>query len=294
MDNERLANLKMEIWVCVLGWFASILKMIGNGFLIFLVSSKRHLRTKTNAFIVSLAVADFQLLGRTFFLLFFFLEVIGRSDQGLYIILIRLRWLFQDASVLSMCSLVLDRYLAVVKPLKYLTFMTSRRVIQLISFSWGISVAVILLQSFLFVKLNAYVLFSSFKVLVIVIFFIFPCMLIIFCFASMLRVIYRQNGAARSLGKQVPSNNRREKSALIMLSFVVVFFLVHCGVYVRCLITFWTGNCSEYNKSIVIIVILNSAANPLAYAVFKGDIRKEIKRLIYRATFRQIIPFYCS
>lgn len=159
MDNERLANMKMEIWVCVLGWFASILTMIGNGFLIFLVSSKRHLRTKTNAFIVSLAVADFQLLGRTFFLLLFFLEVIGRSDQGLYIILIRLRWLFQDASVLSMCSLVLDRYLAVVKPLKYLTFMTSRRVIQLISFSWGISVAVILLQSFLFVKLNAYVFF---------------------------------------------------------------------------------------------------------------------------------------
>lgn len=293
MDNERLTIMKMEIWVCVLGWFASIQTMIGNGFVIFLVSSKRHLRTKTNAFIVSLAVADF-LVGMQVFPSIFFLEVIGRSDQGLYIILLRLRWLFQDASVLSMCSLVLDRYLAVVKPLKYLTFMTSRRVIQLISFSWGISVAVILLQSFLLVKLNAYVLFSSFKVLVIIIFFIFPCMLIIFCFASMLRVIYRQNGAARALGKQVPSNNGREKSVLIMMTIVVVLFLVYCGVNVRCLITFWTGHCSEYNKSIVIIVILNSAANPLAYAVFKGDIRKEIKRLIYRATFRQRIPFYCS
>ena len=293
MDNERVTIMKMEIWVCVLGWLASILTMIGNGFVIFLVSSKRHLRSKTNAFIVSLAVADF-LVGMHVFPSIFFLKVIGLSDQGLYIILLQLRWLFQDASVLSMCSLVLDRYLAVVKPLKYLTFMTSRRVIQLISFSWGISVAVILLQSFLLVKLNAYVLFSSFKVLVIIIFFIFPCMLIIFCFASMLRVIYRQNGAARALGKQVPSNNRREKSALIMMTIVVVLFLVYCGVYVRCLITFWTGHCSEYNKSIVNIVILNSAANPLAYAVFKGDIRKEIKRLIYRATFRQRIPFYCS
>ena len=292
MDNERLTIMKMEIWVCALGWFASILTIIGNGFVIFLVSSKRHLRSKTNAFIVSLAVADF-LVGMHVFPSIFFLDVIGLSDQGLYIILLRLRWLFQDASVLSMCSLVLDRYLAVVKPLKYLTFMTSRRVIQLIFFSWGISVAVILLQSFLLVKLNAYVLYSSFKVLVIVIFFIFPCMLIIFCFASMLRVIYRQNGAARALGKQVPSNNRREKSALIMMSIVVVLFLVYCGVYVRCLITFWTSHCSEYNKSIVIIVILNSAANPLAYAHFKGDIRKEIKRLIRRATFRQRKRVYC-
>lgn len=278
--------MKMEIWLCFLGWFVSILTMIGNGFVIFLVSSKRHLRTKTNAFIVSLAVADF-LVGMHVFPYIFNLEVIGRSDQGLYIILIRLRWLFQDASVLSMCSLVLDRYLAVVKPLKYLTFMTSRRVIQLISFSWGISVAVILLQSFLLVKLNAHVLFSIFKVLVMVIFFIFPSMLIIFCFASMLRVIYWQNGTARALGKQVPSNTREEKSALIMMSIVVVLFLVYCGVYVRCLITFWLVHCSKYNKSIVIIVISNSAANPLAYAVFKGDIRKEIKRLIYRATTEQ-------
>lgn len=102
--------MKMEIWVCVLGWFASILTMIGNGFVIFLVSSKRHLRSKTNAFIVSLAVADF-LVGMHVFPSIFFLEVIGLSDQGLYIILLRLRWLFQDASVLSMCSLVLDRSL---------------------------------------------------------------------------------------------------------------------------------------------------------------------------------------
>lgn len=290
--------MKMEIWLCFLGWFVSILTMIGNGFVIFLVSSKRHLRTKTNAFIVSLAVADF-LVGMHVFPYIFFLEVIGRSNQGLYIILIRLRWLFQDASVLSMCSLVLDRYLAVKKPLKYLTFMTSRRVIQLISFSWGISVAVILLQSFLLVKLNAHVLFSIFKVLVMVIFFIFPSMLIIFCFASMLRVIYRQNGTARALGKQVPSNNRREKSALIMVSIVFVLFLVYCGVYVRCLITFWLVHCSEYNKSIVIIVISNSAANPLAYAVSVQGWYKEGDQTIglqsnYRATFRHRKPFYCS
>ena len=35
--------------------------MVVNGFVIFLVYSKRQLRTKTNAFVVSLAVADFGL-----------------------------------------------------------------------------------------------------------------------------------------------------------------------------------------------------------------------------------------
>ena len=49
----------MEMWFWVLGWFLSILTMVVNGFVIFLVCSKRQLRTKTNAFVVSLAVADF-------------------------------------------------------------------------------------------------------------------------------------------------------------------------------------------------------------------------------------------
>ena len=40
-------------------FFFSILTLTGNGFIICLDYSKRHLRTKTNAFIVSLAVPNF-------------------------------------------------------------------------------------------------------------------------------------------------------------------------------------------------------------------------------------------
>ena len=49
----------MDTWFWILGWFLSILVVAGNGFIIFLVCSKRQLRTKTNASVVSLAVADF-------------------------------------------------------------------------------------------------------------------------------------------------------------------------------------------------------------------------------------------
>ena len=49
----------METWFWVLGWFLCIFTMVGNGFVIFLVCRKRQLRTKTNTFIGSLAVADF-------------------------------------------------------------------------------------------------------------------------------------------------------------------------------------------------------------------------------------------
>ena len=42
------------------------------------------------------------------------------------------------ASGTNLVSLVLERYVAVVKPLKYLTFMKRRRVIQMVLTSWGI------------------------------------------------------------------------------------------------------------------------------------------------------------
>ena len=49
-----------------------------------------------------------------------------------------IRWFFACASIMNLCSLVLDRYMAVVKPLKYVNFMTTRRITKLIFFSWVI------------------------------------------------------------------------------------------------------------------------------------------------------------
>ena len=43
----------METVFWVLGWFFRIITMVVNGFVIFLVCSKRQLRTKINTFVVS-------------------------------------------------------------------------------------------------------------------------------------------------------------------------------------------------------------------------------------------------
>ena len=71
---------------------------------------------KTNAFVVSLAEADL-CVGISVFPLLFLYEITrargySRSLQkGMLIV----RWLFQDASVVCLCSLVLERYIAIVK-----------------------------------------------------------------------------------------------------------------------------------------------------------------------------------
>ena len=120
----------METWFWVLGWFLSILTMVVNGFVIFLVCSKRQLRTKTNAFVVSLAVADFgvgMLAVPSRFSCGHLNESTPPLKEGLFVIVERVFIIYTSGT--NLVSLVLERYFAMVKPLKYLTLMKRRRVI---------------------------------------------------------------------------------------------------------------------------------------------------------------------
>ena len=116
----------------------SILTMAGNWSIIFLVCSKRQLRTKTKAFVVSLAAADF-CVGMSVVPPMFICEIAtGCTRQLSWIIFLRL--LLSYVPVMNLCSLVVDRYIVVVEPFKYLTFMTRRLVVQMVSVSWGIPI----------------------------------------------------------------------------------------------------------------------------------------------------------
>ena len=117
-----------------------------------------------------------------------------------------IRWLFIDASLTNMCSLVLDRYMTVVKPLKYLTFMTYQKVIQTISLSWATPVVFITVESALLFSFNIPVIYNIFIGLVMIVFDLVPCFLLIFCFASMLCVGFPHDRAARTLAKQLRFN----------------------------------------------------------------------------------------
>ena len=125
----------METWFWLLAWFLSILTMVGNAFVIFIVCGKRELRTKINAFIVSLAVADFcvgMIAVPSHFLCTMANECTSNDTTNLLVTYVRV---FKECALRSnMFSLVLERYVAMVKPLIYLTLMTSRRDIQMIFF----------------------------------------------------------------------------------------------------------------------------------------------------------------
>ena len=282
----KTSDCKMETWFLVLGWFLSILTIIGNGFIIFLVCNKRQLRTKTNAFVVSLAVADLCVGICVFPLLFLYEMTRDRSySQDLKRATLIVRWFFQDASVVCLCSLVLERYIAIVMPYKYVTFMTRRRVIQMIALPWTITVIFISLESSLWIGLNSFN-WKIFIWLAIIFFGFLPCCMVIFCLVSILFVAHKHNQQFHILTRQLRFNYRvsyktYEKSAVILMSVVSGFFLAYNVLAIRCGILFFLLNkgCSDTRYKIPMLVI-NSAVNPLAYASFKRDIKKELIRLM--------------
>ena len=278
----------METWFTILGWTLSIVAAAGNCSIILLVCSKRRLLTKTNAFIISLAVADLG-VGASVFPSEFFSEIVKTSHNPSskcknIIILRRIRWLFGYASVTSLCSLVLDRYVAILKPLKYLNFMSRGRVIQMIFVSWAIPVGFVI-TSFFLLKRNFVIIFAMFWE-------IFSCCFLIFCFSSMILVVYKHDRSSATLAKQLRFNHRdltvssQDRSAVTMMAIVIVVFLVCYGIYLRCSLVSLVHHrrCNDKVYKIPMLV-LNSAINPWVYAFFKRDIKKEmIKKLICRKT----------
>ena len=281
----------MDTWFWILGWFLSILAIAGNGFVIFFVCSKRQLRTKTNAFVVSLAVADFCVGFGVIPLPFFCGSSYKRSQAGASWPEL-VRWLFGYASVTNLCSLVLDRYIAVVKPLKYLTFMTSRRVKQMIFFSWAIPVVldILPLSSLISSKL---VFIYIFNWLVTILFEFSSCIMLIFCVGSMVHVVLKHDRAARMLANELRFNHRvpfktHQKATVKIMGIVVGLFLLCYGIYIRCTIlaVVYSEKCEDVEYKLPILV-LNSVVNPFVYALLKRDINNEFKKVTHVVTFKR-------
>ena len=167
--------------------------MVVNGFVVFLVCSKRQLRTKTNTFIVSLAVADFcvgMIAVPSPFLCK--MENMCISDKKLILLIISLWVFFIYASGTNLFILVLERYVAVVKPLKYLTFMKRRRVIKMVLTSWGIPFVFSFTLSLQAIRFNSNDRIRTFPGYFCLLFEVILCVILTFCLASMFLVVYKQ------------------------------------------------------------------------------------------------------
>ena len=101
--------------------------------MIFIVVRRSTLQTVPNWFVMSLAVADFA-VGTLFFPLDFFcnyIEVCPENNKGFDVAILAIY-----SSITNLCAMTADRYVAIVKPLRYQVWMTTRRSAFVIGITW--------------------------------------------------------------------------------------------------------------------------------------------------------------
>ena len=121
-------------WYTYTSLTVSITAIAGNGFVIWLITTKAKLHNITNWFILSLAVSDL-MVG-------LFITPLHIACKKLETCDVYLKGVFEELflyeSIFNLSAMTVDRYLAIVHPLKYASYMTTAGAVKTMAISWGI------------------------------------------------------------------------------------------------------------------------------------------------------------
>ena len=272
----------MSTLFVIIAWTLTIITLFGNSFVIFLILSRKCLRSrKLNWFIISLAAADV-LVGLSFYPPLFFCE---RWISCQTSFMRAFRWIFIYSSVSNLCVMTADRYIAITTPFWYRIKISGRTVAIGITLSWLFPVV---LRGIVFIPV--YYVYKKatlkyFLPIVIVIFEALPCLLVLFAAIRISMIAKRQQSKHRdrSKGKARKENRRGGSSALKMILFVSFLFIFCYALevyYTMCKIVLKLCEDTEILQMIRrLLLIANSAINPFVYAFLKRDIKDEVKKL---------------
>ena len=281
------------LWFLVLGPFLSLITVVRNGLVVYLIITRKRLHNATNWIVLSLAIADF-ILGAGYL----------PSD-----ILLMGKWLVRHsvlsfmlaASALSLSLLTVDRYVFITRPLRYSTLLTTKRAVVFTVAVWLAPFVPHLLLYLTSESSEFAVSLRGFEVFDIVVYEI-PPMLALPSLAGRIFVIVRRQERRMKIqisevrfnrqaepGSEMSSNNRRTATMKFICGAVAVFgFCCLCETLLTVyqLITGLhsgkANNIRMYWDVIALLYIVNSAINPVVYALFKSDIKRSLRRMVHR------------
>ena len=115
--------------------FFTLLSLVGNSWVIFIIAKRRRLRTTANWFVLSLAAADLGVTCRHFPTKMICKVILDTCNREV----VRIFGLFfVNVSAMGLIALVAERYVAIVPSLKYVrVFTTTRRTFIILGTCWG-------------------------------------------------------------------------------------------------------------------------------------------------------------
>ena len=278
---------KSPDWYTGLGWPLTVMIVAGNGLVIYLISTRKKLRTTTNWFVLSLAMADF-----SFGLLHFPVAAACNSNDLCTTIKKTTKTFFLYASITNLCTLTLHRYSAIVKPFRHATLMTMKRVVVLLATAWGTT---LLLTPLFYFSLmvspeNTYFkkcFWAALSILEV-------CIIIALIFATshILLIARRHARQNAALLAQLKFNHQiqhsrvfkpQEAASAKVVAIVMVVFILSILTHLYATFCDISKLCKPFENVTNVcglLFLINCAVNPVAYAFFKKDIRVELLQLL--------------
>ena len=265
----------------------SILTILGNGLILFLIATKKRLQVTNNWFVLSLAASDFCVglfVTPTGLVCCYWLHCDLRLQLVCYNFLL-------FASTLNLWTMTFDRYVAIVHSLKYVTLMKASRVRKLVAFSWGVSLFASAVRLFWLYDSNLRMAVDKYYTAVIDFCFgVLSCVLLLAAYFVVLFIVRKHTSLVASQKAQISYNHRhcatrrKERDRLsarvlgaVVGLFVACYFLSICVSFCR------NFKLCSFHRNVgilsVLLVHVNCSVNFIAYALLKKDFRDELKSL---------------
>ena len=276
------------LWLIILAGVIAGTAVLGNFAVIFVIATRKGLRrTCVNWLVLSLAVSDVcvGVISYPVHTLCKNLLVPCEEIPSVYIG----RWTSLFASILALCVMITDRYMAVVWPMKYSTKKRKKRTKLSILLTWALSGVLSLIG--LWARRSKGVAEKIYHVFVIGSIFILPSVVLTALTVHMLLTSRKHARQIRLINRQLnfnhsgvaakdPPKPRRAMEFItsrLTTALVSIFTATYLS-YAFCAICNVKGSqlpvSFYYYKQLLPLV--NSALNPIAYALIKSDIRKEL------------------
>ena len=271
-----------------------------NILVIYLFMNKDYLRTKTNSFLVSLAVSD--LLTGVLSIPFYLICSLTYRPPVCFASAVFYRCI-AFSTMAHIMVVTLERYVAVMFPMRYYRMVTKRRICLCIGVVWLFSIFWVTIQ-LSWLNVNNPRLTSSpeevkyeriYNITGVLVCFTIPLCVIVFCSTRMFIVIRRQ---VRNIRRQAklsvdPRNHSiaSDKRALLIFALMLGIFTICWSSWYINLFQFEFGQNAILPETFADVLdflrFATSLFNPLLYTFLKNDFRRATCSLVSKCCVRQ-------
>ncbi|XP_060574807.1 octopamine receptor beta-3R-like [Ruditapes philippinarum] len=218
-------------------------------------------------------------------------------------------------SMLTLCCISIDRYHAVMHPLSYPLFVTRKRMVMVIAFTWiqgitfGIAPSIAGWVAFDYWEAICAIQWHNYRpdsiiyvVLAFLLCFLIPGIVLIYCYSKILQEVKKQKaqvainttGDSRAHEKNKRKVSDRSKIVWSLLVVVFAYFVCTTPFSVTKLIKVLANGKDPIpgpvNLLSALLGYVASAINPLIYGIFRRDFRTAYKHLLYSVFLHEKFP----